>query len=166
MEGRKEDAFLGLLMWSVPTHSCMHLYSPQQHALYLSAQVSAVSQDLFSVCTNVSTLLSGTETLLYSSTSARGRHREAKLNYLGKTVQFLRFVRHSLLKRDVLLCGSFTELIRTEFERNKIKIAQTFIRNSFILKESDFFCLNKIIYIYIKANKIKNSLCTFANNNL
>lgn len=69
MEGRKEDAFVGLLMWSVPTHSCMHLYSPQQHAMYLSAQVSAVSQDLFSVCACVSTLLSGTETalLLYFS---------------------------------------------------------------------------------------------------
>lgn len=74
----KEEAHVGLLMWSVPTHSCMHLYSPQQHALYLSAQVSAVSQDLFSVCACVSTLLSSTETLLYSSTSARGRHREAK----------------------------------------------------------------------------------------
>lgn len=119
MEGRKEDAFLGLLMWSVPTHSCMHLYSPQQHALYLSAQVSAVSQDLFSVCTNVSTLLSGTETLLYSSTSARGRHREAKLNYLGKTVQFLRFVRHSLLKEMCCFVAVLQSLL--ELNSNVIK---------------------------------------------
>ncbi|KAL1253216.1 hypothetical protein QQF64_017909 [Cirrhinus molitorella] len=68
-DGRTDEAPVGLLMWRVPTHSCMHLYSPQQHALYLSAQVSAVSQDLFSVWC-VSTLLSGTETsalLLYFS---------------------------------------------------------------------------------------------------
>lgn len=69
----------GLLMWRVPTHSMHALYKcPQQHALYVSAQVSALSLRtcFFSVCERlrVSTLLSGMETLLYSSTSARGRH--------------------------------------------------------------------------------------------
>lgn len=51
----------------------MCLYSPRQHALFLSAQVSAASEDLFVSCVRVSTLVSSMETPLYSCTSARGR---------------------------------------------------------------------------------------------
>lgn len=67
--GHKDDAPLSpeLLIWRVPTHYMHALYSFQQHALYLSAQ------DLFSLCVSVF-ILSCMETLLYSSTSARGRH--------------------------------------------------------------------------------------------
>lgn len=61
-----------------PLHACIVQMSSAACTVCVRPGLCSVSQDLFFLCVcerlRVSTLLSGMETLLYSSTSARGRH--------------------------------------------------------------------------------------------
>ncbi len=120
--GRKDGRKKGrCFCWVVDVecaHPLMHAFVQSTAACTVSVRpgLCRLSGPVF--CVRVF-LLSGTETLLYSSTSARGRHRKAKLNFLGKTVQFLRFVHHSLLKE--MCCFVAVLQILLELNLNVIK---------------------------------------------
>lgn len=106
-----------------PAHACICTVHSSMHRICPPRSLPSLRTRF--LCARVSTLLSGTETLLYSSTVARGRHW--RLNgwsslriFFRRNVKFLGFVHLSLIRETFGLISVLE--IWSQFQNNHSKL--------------------------------------------